>query len=872
MAYLEENDLFILQRNDVHVASKYEKLRTTLGSIRDFVHADFTGDLVDLENKLDQEIIDRGEGDDYLEGRIDGLADRIATIGDVVYPIILSGTMEYAYNAEANTNYGVCVGANCDAISDPDENLTCKIDCADQFNQFVADFTAMKRDNTFHTIVGQDWEDIQHFSVSSQVGDGMEYDWVDQVHPGDYIEFLETRNGSPNDGCYGVFEILDVAEESVDMTTISPPQTYTRITVKCVGSSGRMDRSYRRYKVKVMMGLEASLNQSFVLKAGDTMTGALGIDTDRDSQVSLDAKGGASVSFLEVKGANDPMTGVEDPRNEVSFTGDEGAVITMDGTANEVQARGPLEFKTVYQIDQNPSGVELLVDQFQRMLELVPPSTDDDQVTVEEEAHLQAYVAATLHKISAYESEFDLSTADPETLIHKAYVDGTVGGLGEALQLINQRLDALASVIMNQGYKQLTDTNCSDAVSDNSDAGQRDTYASCADNVIYTNRDVLGDGPGASLLLHEFSLNGENEYTMLVHRLASVIGGGPGDTANFTWNKLEDGDYVEFNTMELGKEFYALFKITADVTSGPLNGGDVFEVRMKLVSSYDPHGQIIPVDELIRVKGLKSTSLTIEECDARYVNLTGDTMTGGLTMPINFNDNYQNNIEYVIRGHAINDLSREFTSFEIDNKGNAAFHDLQLVDWRAASPYTFFSVDDQSFNLTSNNSTYTINLGTITNPSTFSVKLRTENFMTIDARGLTFIGSARRLKGLALPIDSGDAVPVDWYEGSGLQVTGKLTKSVDTGSHIITLNAEAAEYLYELKDVGIESNESITDGAALVYDPDAFAGDGGWVASVTPMKPFSPGDKIFADKEEDAEVGGVWRDDSYNFYVKVRTL
>ena len=49
----------------------------------------------------------------------------------------------------------------------------------------------------------------------------------------------------------------------------------------------------------------------------------------------------------------------------------------------------------------------------------------------------------------------------------------------------------------------------------------------------------------------------------------------------------------------------------------------------------------------------------------------------------------------------------------------------------------------------------------------------------------------------------------------------------------------------------------------------ADGNEGAWVASSVPMKPFEPGDRIFGDSEDEAEVGGVWRDRDNNFYVKV---
>ena len=271
---LDQNDQFYLQR-PVPGSKDYEKIKTTVGDLDTYIVGGITTDYNDLSNRLDQEIIDREQGDNNLELQIEEVNNRLADVGSEIFAVVVNGTFKYRIAQYCKEEYQVDI-AGCADITDPYLKADCLDTSLDNYHKCVAN-------NVLYNSVGgvylvssvYNYETTESIFLSSSDDDGQEIVFED-IMEGDFIEVVGTKMIS--DGTnqievidntnYAIYEIKKTSEHVYEEASDSPGFTTKnlhRFDVSYRNSSGKPSVN-NRYFVKIMLDMERQRMVSRLLK------------------------------------------------------------------------------------------------------------------------------------------------------------------------------------------------------------------------------------------------------------------------------------------------------------------------------------------------------------------------------------------------------------------------------------------------------------------------------------------------------------------------------------------------------------------------------------------------------------------------------
>ena len=213
------NDQFYVQRGE-DGSKKYKKGTTTLADITGYVLNDFNTDLSALDQKIDQEIQDRKDGDSEIYAQIDGLTDRIVKLSNELYDTLIQHEYEYHIDAVAARNFEVIVANTCAGQVGEDYD-TCKRGILPVYNDSIAGSTIEdSRERFYLATSNQLWQDVLSVFISDTPAVGPKID-LDQATLGSLIEIISIKqddNGNDvvDNFNYGFYKIINIGPKVIE--------------------------------------------------------------------------------------------------------------------------------------------------------------------------------------------------------------------------------------------------------------------------------------------------------------------------------------------------------------------------------------------------------------------------------------------------------------------------------------------------------------------------------------------------------------------------------------------------------------------------------------------------------------------------------
>lgn len=870
---LQLTDQFYLQRPDKGT-KEYTKIKTTVNEVTQYITSGITTDYNDLSDRVDQEILDRTNGDINLALEIEQVNNRIATLGAEIYNIVIDGVFVYKIAQYCKEQYVVNM-VDCDNLTNPFEYDTCKADSLEIYQQCVAD-------NTIYNSVGgvylvssaYIYEDTESIFISTQDADGNSVIHED-ILVGDYIEIGGIK--TINDGT-GQVEVVDNSNYAIYRITGStlvsfpeaqdPTQSIYKYDVEYLNSTGSPSVS-NRYQVKVMLDMERQLGKSYVKRSGDVMYGGLTISVDNiDSPINgaiepgIQCRNRVSAMALQVTGS-----GIRQFPNlfpDLIFTSED---------------RVDIKFNTSEQVAYDYVNASSIVWKYnsQEIIHYHPAdSVEQSYFLIPDKIVLNSVVEVIpAYNLSAPENN------RPGVFTHKGYVDLMDDALDAKIVDINNRIDTLANASETFRYDMIVDNliqTCTYNLDNSADPRDYVTsglvWGNCVATEIYNQSDpqssASGDsefglfswtGPFDKIVIDEDGNDTTIEVDIVVLDGRAALYDDPTEFPNIiNWaNNINIGDYFEIATTALRNTAYAVYRcVDKSVTpqgQAILAGVTLFKSQENIIQGY-----------IYKVKKYDKTSgLTLDDTEARYVKKSGDIMTGSLAMQFDAGP--------IVNMHTIEDKAEDpdgtiRVKYSVNTAGQVKAQEfairpadgssvsgqdravltegyLQLQPRSAAAPANFYNVGSTGFKFID---------GT---PGT------NNNRLTIKSLEISVHDS--RVTLVRNPIHKQDAVTWDWLNSS-YTATGKIKITQSNNGNGSLLWSVDDYSLDDLTDVDITGDPTKREqGVYLYWDKAYNYGKGAFTNSSKAIAEFKPGNQVATEDSDDPNL------QQYGFYFNKST-
>lgn len=877
---LQLTDQFYLQRPKPGASSKeYIKIKTTISEINTYIVGGITTDYNDLSDRLDQEIVDRIDGDNDLTLQIEQVNNRIAAVGAEIFNIVVSGTFNYRIAQLCKEGYTVSRNT-CGGISNPILLEDCLDTALQSYHQCVADNILYDSRGSAYLIANvYDYEGTESFFLSTVDADGTAIVYED-IFPGDYIEIVGTKLISDSNGNevevidnsnYAIYEITKTSEEIFDEAN-DTDEKLLRFDVRYRNSSGKPSVN-NRYFVKIMLDMERQLGKSYVQRKGDLMYGSL---------------------TVAVEDVNNPINGVLatgiECRNRVSGmtlnitgTGSRGFSNLLPDLVFTSQDTVKINFATPGQVIYDYQNATHVIWRRAGLDFLVYNSREEDSngdlVT---NPYLTVVDKVIFNSPVEYLTAFNLLTPEnnrPEILAPKGYVDLMDDVLDAKITDINNRIDTLANASETFRYDMIIDNliqQCEDDLNNETDPTSYTNglaWANCVSNAIIAEADgglFTWKGPFNNDYQDDDGNAAVRDVDLVVLDSRASIYEDPDMTmVDINWQEnINIGDYFEIATTALRNTAYAVYRcVDRQFTpegNAILTGVTLFKSDEDIVQGY-----------IYKVKKYDKTSgLTLDDTEARYVKKSGDTMTGALVQT--FDPGQTTNIHTVENKNEDPSLTTRI-KFSVDSDGVVKSSKLTVVpsDGSAISGVEQAYLSGHSLSMTTTSNNVPAKFFNASGGG-FSWYMSSEAnqsgpVMRIGPSYLDVYN--KQVYNVKNPSRNHHALTWDWLNTNLTATTPvEISKPRDnstTGGMDISLKTMFLTEESDLRDVNSKvANDSIIDNAYLRWDKKRDRGDGVkgcWRESDAPLKEFKPGNKVATLSSTDSEL------QQYGFYYNAST-
>lgn len=867
---LQDTDQFYLQR-PVPGSKDYEKIKTTVRNIDDHISNGITTDYNNLSDRLDQEIVDRTDGDEALAGQLEGLSDRLATIGKEIYNVTASGKFEYNIAQDCKTSFTLLTNL-CNDGSPSHIVEQCKSDARQAYLACIAQTITPgnydSRGKFYLETPNFEYDQAGSIFSSTIDDDGFNVTYNDLL-PGDFVEILGITTLS--DGTevvdnfnYAIYEITGSEFESV-VEENGRVESLHRFDIAPLSSTGK-PKVGKRYILNYMVNMERELGKAYVQRKGDTMFGTLNVAIEG---------GNATTAALE--------TGINS-RNRINAL---ALNITGTGSRGFSNLLPDMVFTSVDDVNINFSSEKTVTYNYGAGSSIVYKRGGYDFMSAHDEETLildgesvtnPAYVNFN-HKvfftgIAEYISFPNLLTPiynKPETVTPKGYVDVQDAALDAKITDVNNRIDTLANASDTFRYDMIIDTLITDCDTthlgdpQSTDYDDGKNWGICVASVFQEQQLA---GTGGSL----FAVQGpfEQDYTnedgdpdtrnvdiIVMDRFTKVFYDDTDTLVDLDWTEfINVGDYFEISTTDLRNTAYGVWRCTNKIVTSNghavLTGVSLFKSQENIIQGY-----------IYKFKKYDKTSgLTMDDVIDRFVNVIGDTMTGALNFEVNTNVNTN-----VIRIH--DEVDTDNIKFKVTTEGVVNASKFSLMNTLGGSTDGFeegYWIHDQIHVIPR----------TSTNPFTYHNHKLT-GFAFYNGSGqdlplLTFDTSKvnvhdKVITNVKNPAKNHHAVTWDWMHSYLTAAAGKLKITIPSNNNNNgTMTWSVDDYqLSDMTDVkwrnSNQNGSAWVDGLIMLWNRDKKA----FEESEVPLKMFKPGNKVATTNSQSKDL------EQYGFYYNVTT-
>ena len=885
------NDQFYVQRGQ-DGSKKYRKGTTTLSDITGYILNDFNSDLSDLDQKIDQEIQDRKDGDSEIYAQIDGLTDRIVKISNELYDTLIQHEYEYAIDAVASGNFEVLSANNCAGLVG-EEFDTCKRSLLPVYNDSIAGSTIQDSRKKFYLATSNYlWQDVISVFISDTPAVGPKID-LDLATVGSLIEIISIKqddNGNDvvDNFNYGFYKIINIGPKVLEANSSqSDPSYLHQFDVEHVASQPLLGKpsvqdGENRYLVKLVIDLQSTLDKVYVNKTGDSMSGGLFVSiTDDVNPIQAALTTGIQTTnpvigpSFKITGftqldQNFPIVEITNPKeNIVNIFSNEITKLNFNGPW-EINHAGTLQFK-------------------------YEPRVVDDQGTITTPAFTTITERVVLEKASEYLFPPNLVSpeysANPGIIPPRSYVDLMDSLLDNKITDVSQRIDTLANATDVFEYRMLLDGESQECDGDlergydidnvvdqypgydPQDPSSYDPteyenglyWASCIAETIYPS-DPADPFDGTKLFdwktfVQDYQTDGGNTEQrdvdiVIIDPRTSVIG--TDDIIQLDFEQLlKVGDYFEISSSDARTTAYAVYRSVAIEVK---NTGVMIITGVELFKSSD----VIQQGFNYKIKFYDKTSgLTLDDVNDLFVFKSGDDMTGRLHISIPGGTAQQ--------GLLLKDTDSN-TLFSVDNIGRCVIGNRDFLIHEDNGDRTFFKFEGDNNN-DAVSTYYTAPSGSVkfVNKSNenFDFFYGTTQTLGIADSRLNLFG--KKITNVLRPFEDSDGVNLEflWSEwpqpNRGANRTSFLAAPKNHFKFRTDENHRVEMEIYEvsandLTDFDYEDGSNLQEGHSLIWDSDKNA----WVPTSTKATPFVPGDTVCylgTNPQSNVEVGGFWYND-----------
>jgi len=882
-------DQFYLQRSDGGT-KKYDKMKVSLTELEDHILGGYVDGIDEVKDLLQEETDARIEGDENLKGQVDGLTDRMRVISNELYDTVVQNEYEHKFDYLQFENYKIQILTDC-STSQPDfEQALCRAGKLDAFCQGVAtDPLADSRGGFYLASLGYNYEQTEGILISDTTKAGGRVD-LSQVTLGSLIEvinIIQTDAGTDgidnyNYGFYKITSIGAVEEESNGKDGDGGSSYLHAFGVSYVGSSGKASTqpTENRFLLKIVLDLVSTLNDVYVNKLGDDMTGTLNID------------------LLNNVAPYDPLNqvGLHTSNNM------EAAALTLTGYSAE-SSNNPISLHI-----KNNKSTEIKFDTFENTRFYFNGNwkiVDNDRVQDKEDAIISFYQfvdvdgdlgaqpsrlvvtpRVRLQTPCSYIFGLDLNSpdnaGDQNILPPRSYVDQMDGILENQINDVSQRIDTLARASEIYQYRLLLPSDVQACTNDlnsglmdeyNPDnlSGERYPHYDPLDPAAYNPDDVSNAVLWADCIKYQIvnnpdlgAVRGKFDMRTFVEQYINPNSGleEVRDTdylvidnvtnlldenstpVTIDWaNSLEVGDYLEVTPSDGRTAAYVMYVVeNIDISTTSIAIVKTQILYKAGVEFLD--GQNYKIKFYKKAGGLEMTDLY-----PIFVNKVGDSVFGTLEWQLTPTES-QGPIKYV-------DALSKQEYFTVDNYGAITGKNLTLNDNDVENPK--FVIKDRTIWADCGQTALTI-----TNKAV-------QNFLfTSDVSGdaLSITPTVvdvfdKRIENVADPSKNQDAVTLSYLLGRS-EGTAAFLRSLDksisieqdaTGGNSLNLEVGVLP-LTRLSDVTIDIDK-LQDKRAILYN----GTNRQWEVSEDQIKSFTPGNKVAYngnDSINNVEVGGLY--------------
>jgi hypothetical protein len=436
-------DQFYLQRSEG--GKDYTKHRVSVQELETHILGGYQDGVTEINDRLDQEIIDRKDGDSEIYEQIDALTDRISILSTELYDNIVSSEYEYVIDNDAKANYDVLTSQGCAGLTDT--NLVdCQREKADAYIDQIASSNIsdsrgriylVNRDYTYKNTI------CIFLSDQDKAGNSVE---LSRVTKGSLLEMIAiTQDSNGNDIIdnfnYGFWKIIEVGVSFVENNgeSVNPSYLY-KFDVEHVGSAPENGKpsvqlGENRFLIKLVADLQTTLNEVYVNKTGDDMSGALNIEiTDPLDLVGsalttgLDSKNRINAPEMVITGY-DPSLSISPNPISLNFTTLSETVVNFETTESTI-----IDIKGNFELRDTTGSI------ITNSLEILDPDTGDvisPPVTNIKNITLFQNRAEYVYPPNIFDPSY---MSSPSILTHKGYVDHIEEILDNKITDVSQEL------------------------------------------------------------------------------------------------------------------------------------------------------------------------------------------------------------------------------------------------------------------------------------------------------------------------------------------------------------------------------------------------------------------------------------------------
>ena len=854
---LELTDLLYIQRPPKAGGSpEFTRHKTTLDEVSMYIGANINTEVDEIKADLEQEIIDRGDGDTALDNRITALSRKLTNILDTLYASTMQGVVEYQINTTAWNNY--IIGKS-----------TCKND--PDLEDFEKEVCLENNTQTYHTTIAEDavypprkrvyfasgnhtWSDTTEVLISDIIDiEGVESTFdFSTVLENSYLKLSciytdASGNEVVDDLKYGFYQVVKADHVPVETSTSNPGEYVYRLTVNYLVGNGKPSVGEKFY-IQVARDSVDQFSDDFVQKIGDEMSGPLVIDPPTYNEMALDVRGPSKVAKLEITGYSEDKVGnvglsdlvFSDPTQSDSLYLTRGVV--------NITYSSPVITKYREYDPADPDNDGLVATS--TIFSYLPREWDSDANDWTQNGKNRYAITPETYfmDLVLYNSMPNLLLAEnsmPNVIPPKGYVDVKDAELQLAIDDINNRVDTLANLTGVFRFRRLPEGEtqaCHDAAGPNADT-DGETWAQCVNTLLeastaagnmaefdwrtfvqdYTNTD--GDPDQRNVDVMCFTMEGENADP-----------NSSGGIVQIQWTDLvRVGDYLELASLDIRNEAYVIYRVVeingiggagnAKITGVPLSrSGQVvsgFNYRLKV---YD-----------------KTSGLTMDDVNDVFVRKDGDRMTGSLSWKP---DDIVTEVDMVYGVTPTDDTAR---TFAITNQGSARMKSLDIYGYN--DPTAFMMLDDTGFTFNQNTVNY-VRLATNGKLHFTQDSMSPQVFLKIDTiENRIDLTNQLQIKNLMDPTAQQDAVTRGWY--------GTHIKTANKHIEVTTESDDSVRLKFKPHTLGELSNVD-TNGAqqdyVLLYD----RANSTWKPSTEAFKVFHPGEQVATTTPSKTERYGFY--------------